>query len=278
VPRAKPAPAGGVSCCHISEISLLPPGPSFGIIAVVHSSQVTPLIAFLLAQVTVAEEATPFIGCESFTQLEPLDPPRGKTPAIRLTPAVNRRIAYYKAEVSYGVVAPRGWHCLGTWDSSGRGLLVSPEPIDTKQGYASVRRSFAGPGIEMERFSSGTSGSYDIAEFMMRVFPSFRATARRMLDSVELPIPSGPYPADKIRYRGARLVEYETPPQADGFGSRNFLVKNSLPIRGFAMLLSDPPDLLFLAVRLPSESEDLAPVIIRQLEDEASKHPRRWRP
>jgi len=36
----------------------------------------------------------------------------------------------YKAVSAVGVLAPRGWHCFGTYGSGGETLLVSAEPID----------------------------------------------------------------------------------------------------------------------------------------------------
>ncbi len=84
--------------------------------------------------------------------------------------------------------------------------------------------------------------------------------------------PSGPYPADKLIYRSDRMVEYETPAHLDGLGTMDQLRPGDRPIQGVAILKGQPPDLISLAVRLPTETSQLAPLIIRQTEiDNQSK-------
>src|SRR5262249_17848752 len=54
--------------------------------------------------------------------------------------------------------------------------------------------------------------------------------------------PSGPYPTDRIRYKGEIVAEYRTPPQADGLGTYLGLGKSDRPINGAAMLVGAAPD------------------------------------
>src|SRR5262245_60398919 len=68
----------------------------------------------------------PFVGCRSDGQVGPLEAPTGKSPSMTLAPETARRLAYYKSEYSFGVLAPRGWHCLDLYGSSGDTLYVSP--------------------------------------------------------------------------------------------------------------------------------------------------------
>ena len=44
-------------------------------------------------------------------------------------------------------------------------------------------------------------------------------------------------PETLARYRTKDLVEYQTPPQTEGLGTRSRLLKNTDPIRGVAMLV-----------------------------------------
>jgi hypothetical protein len=49
--------------------------------------------------------------------------------------------------------------------------------------------------------------------------------------------PFGPYPADRLTYKGEALVEYRTPPRRDGLGTRSWLEKNESPIDGAVMAI-----------------------------------------
>ncbi len=62
-----------------------------------------------------------------------------------------------------------------------------------------------------------------------------------------------------------RLVQFQTPPNAEGLGTMSRLKANDDPIDGVAILEGPTPDLLMLRVRLPLKQRDLAPVIIQQL-------------
>jgi len=102
-----------------------------------------------------------------------------------------------------------------------------------------------------------------------RVFPSLK----RFVDDViregiwgASDFPSGPYPADRLVYRSVRIVEYETPPHAEGLGTRTRMEPNDDPMCGVALLRGDTPNLLQLAVRLPSTMTDLEARIIQQFE------------
>ncbi len=77
-------------------------------------------------------------------------------------------------------------------------------------------------------------------------------------------------------YRGKSVVEFRTPPQAEGLGTHlTWLRKSDLPVSGAVIMLGKPisgkelPDILLLAVRLPPALQQLAPVIVRVAEREA---------
>lgn len=109
---------------------------------------------------------------------------------------------------------------------------------------------------------------------MARVFPSRHELVRKVIEEGIEPanlFPSGPYPKDKLTYRSKDRVEYETPAETDGVGTQSRLLKNADPIYGVAILVGGAPDLAYLAVRLPPEMMDLAPLIIQQVERDAAK-------
>ena len=111
------------------------------------------------ASVAAAVVAIPFIGCKSDGQVGPLDAPTGQAPAIKLSAAAARRLAYYKAENGIGVLAPRGWRCFSTYGSNGSSLFVSPEAFDATRMFSTDWKSFAGPAIQISIADGGTSGA-----------------------------------------------------------------------------------------------------------------------
>jgi hypothetical protein len=73
--------------------------------------------------------SVPFVGCKSDGQMGPVQAPTGENKVAPITAEMAGRLAYYKAEKGSGVLAPRGWYCLGTYGSNGEALYVSPNPI-----------------------------------------------------------------------------------------------------------------------------------------------------
>jgi hypothetical protein len=80
----------------------------------------------------------------------------------------------------------------------------------------------------------------------------------------------GPYPSDILTYRSERVVEFRTPADADGLGTRSFLPKNKTPIQGAVVLVGPTPDLVHLSVRLSASMARFAAAIIVQLELDAA--------
>jgi hypothetical protein len=204
----------------------------------------------------------PFVGCRSGGQSGWLAPPHDAYKIVGIDAATAKRSAYYKAERSSGVLAPRGWHCFGTFGSSGSTLFVTPQPSDN---------GINGPGIEVDDVDGGTMGRYQVGRLIARVFPKRREFVRNIIAS-ELgsasDFPLGPYPNDKLNYRGANIVEYATPPRSEGLGTISQFITNEEPIEGVAILKGETPDLLLLTLRLPPDLHALASHIIRQIERE----------
>lgn len=238
-----------------------------------------PIAVFLLAMGGLFGQATvPFVGCKSDGQVGPIAAPTGTDPALPISAEAAQRLAYYAAE-GVSVLAPRGWYCFRIYGSGGAHLFVSPLPISSKDLFAGDDRGFTGPAVVLAYRYGDTSGRFPVAGVISRVFPAHRDFAQRVqnegiLDNAP-PFPSGPYPDDKLAYKGNETVEFETPPHAEGLGTHDSsLTENDAPIRGVAMLVGETPDLLLLSVRLPAEFADLTDTIIQQVERDAQKEVR----
>src|SRR5438105_419135 len=85
-------------------------------------------VRFLSGQEAVRTEnsrdSIPFVGCSSDGQTGPIEAPTYKIPAFSLSAEQAEKLAYYKSENSLGVLAPRDWHCFGTYGSGGNALYV----------------------------------------------------------------------------------------------------------------------------------------------------------
>src|SRR6185437_1740796 len=71
-----------------------------------------------------------FVGCASDGQAGSLKAASGRSKRMAIPAGAAQRLAYYKAENGFGVLAPKGWHCFGTYGSGGANLFVSPNPIN----------------------------------------------------------------------------------------------------------------------------------------------------
>ena len=237
------------------------------------------LIAFSVGAIpqTVAPDTAvtvPFIGCQSDGQTGLVDPPEGKNKTLHMPAQAAQRLAYYKSDQGIGVLAPRGWHCFGTYGSSGSTLYVSPTPIDATTLFSTNWQGFTGPVVQISDEIGDTSGRFAVARMIARVFPSHKAFVRRVIAegfAQTSDFPSGPYPKDNLVYKTKDLVEYLTPAQTDGLGTQSRLQKNDDRIRGVAILGGPDTDLIFLATRLPSDVSDLASLIIKQVESDATQ-------
>ena len=215
----------------------------------------------------------PFIGCKSDGQVGALRAPQGKSVQVPVATSTASLLGYYKAEEGFGVLAPRNWYCFDTYGSSGSNLYVSPKPINRANFFSGKWKGFTGPAIQLTTEDGGTSGRFEVARVIARVFPAYKTFAQKVIDEGLDPssdFPFGPYPVDKLTYKSSGTVEYETPPLTDGLGTSSWLLKNASPINGVATLLGQTPDLLYLAVRLRPKLTNLTSVIILQAEQNTS--------
>lgn len=232
--------------------------------------------AGLPAQVTSdakRQVSIPLVGCKSDGQAERIEAPESGTITVSISRVAGQNLAFYKTAYGVGVLAPRGWHCFGTYGSSGETLVVSAGVIDTSRSL-NRPKGLSGPAIQLSYFSHETSGRFIVADTIARVFPAFRSHAMDVMNMTDVPERErvfGPYPKDILTYRNEKIVEFLTPAHADGLGTQSFLPKNDSPIRGVAILVGQPPDLLHLSVRLPARMARFASAIIEQLELDAAR-------
>jgi hypothetical protein len=136
------------------------------------------------------------------------------------------------------------------------------------------RSGSVAPVIQVVFTYGNTSGRFDVARIIARVFPAYKSSAYKFLegfDSATSSLVFGPYPRDSLTYKSDRVVEYKTPAQTDGLGTYSWLKKNGSPIEGVAMLVGQTPDLSLLSVRLPAELVGLTSVIVHQFERDAER-------
>ncbi|MGD0547720.1 MAG: hypothetical protein ABR991_07800 [Terracidiphilus sp.] len=215
----------------------------------------------------------PFVGCESDGQVGPLKAPRGQNKVVSISAQAAQKLAFYQAEDGFGVLAPRGWYCLGTYGSNGSSLYISPEPIKPADLFSTEWRGFTGPVIQLSNSVGDTSGRFEVASMIAEVFPAHMDFVRNVIaegNKLASSYPTGSYPNDKLTYRSKEIVEYQTPANTEGLGTRSRLKLNGNPVNGVAILFGDEPSLLHLSMRLPSESDNLIQIIIQQVEREVA--------
>lgn len=231
-------------------------------------------IGFTTSAYANASASVPFVGCKSDGQVGPQDAPTGKPKIITISPQLAERVAYYKASDGSGVLAPRGWYCFGTYGSDGSNLYVTPMPLNSAQVFSDSWKGISSYGIQLSESNGDASGRFAVAQIIARVFPAHLAFVKRVIaEGVEpaTSFPYGPYPADKLTYRSKETVEYVTPPNTEGLGTKSFLIKDADPIDGVALLTGEELSLTHLSARLSHEMSDLLPVITRQVEQDSSQ-------
>ena len=251
----------------------------------------TVLLAFLLALALAvpgaaapqAAVAVPFVGCPFDGQQGPNPAPTGQPRQLALDPATAARLAYYDAGIERGVLAPRGWHCLGLSGSDGTVLFVSPQPLDAERLIDGG--ALPGPVVILRGIEGGTSGRFEAARIAARVFPSERAFVKGVIDEGIEPaesFPQGPFVHDRMTRLDAHIVEYETPGGEQGLGTTTrWLQPEAEPVRGAVVLGGDlphEPEIEVLMIRLDAADAALVPVIVHNLERGEADEPPRDRP
>jgi hypothetical protein len=132
------------------------------------------------AATTVAQLVrVPFVPCDSDGQVGPIRGPKdnGKAPSVPDWAAPN--LAYY-ATSEMGVLAPRGWHCFGMYGSAGATLTVTPEPHRADE-FFNEKFGLSGPAVQLSWISTDTSGRFEAARVVARLFPAKRDFVQRVI-------------------------------------------------------------------------------------------------
>lgn len=222
----------------------------------------------------------PFVGCASDGQVGPVPAPAGVDKVVQLDAKTASALAYYKIEsprgvlAPLGVLAPRGWSCIGHYGSGATTLIVTPQPVSTRELLSPNFLGISGLAIAVSEVYGNTAGRFAVARVIARIFPAQEAFVRQVIASDKMihasDFPSGPYPNDKLISRSNRAVEYQTPPHSEGLGTVEWLGAGDYPIHGVAILQGATPDLLLLGVRVPPGAAGLASPVIRQFERDST--------
>lgn len=228
-----------------------------------------------------AQTSVPYVGCPGDGQTGPYVAAKGSPKPVSLPPAVANQLAWYVYNGDagqFGTLGPRGWNCFATIGSNGWSLYIAPEPLNSAKVLEHKNwKGFTGPAIQFSGSEGGTSGRFEVAKIVARVFPAHRDYARSIIAEGFGPAsdyPFGPFPSDHLRYKCKELVEFTTPAHHKGLGTMSWLLPSDQPITGFALLSIGPDidtELLQLSFRLPPSLSSLNTSLIQQAEAYASK-------
>lgn len=234
-------------------------------------------VASMLAN---AQTSVPYVGCPGDGQTGPYAAAKGSPKPVKLPPAIANQLAWYEynGEAGHiGTLGPRGWNCFVIIGSNGETLYIAPEVLDSAKLLEDRNwKGFKGPAIQLSGSDGGTSGRFEVAEMVARVFPAHRDYVRKVIAEGFSPAsdyPFGPFPADHLSYKGTNLVEFTTPAHQKGLGTMSWLLPSDQPITGFALLTIGPnidTELLHLSFRLPPSLSHLAGTLVQQAEANAS--------
>ena len=227
-----------------------------------------------------AQTSVPYIGCPGDGQTGPYAAAKGSPKPVNLPPAIADQLAWYEYNGDaghFGTLGPRGWNCFATIGSNGWTLYIAPEVLDSAKLLEHRNwKGFTGPAIQLSGPDGGTSGRFEVAKVVARVFPARRDYARSIIAEGFGPAsdyPFGPFPSDHLTYKGKDLVEFATPAHRNGLGTMSWLLPSDQPIIGFALLTIAPDvdtELLHLSFRLPPSLSFLTAPLIQQAEADAS--------
>jgi hypothetical protein len=214
----------------------------------------------------------PFVGCKCYGQSYALLVPKEPDKIVQISAREAAKLAYYKIDTIPGVLAPRGWSCMGVYDSGGIVLVVLPQELEKDNLLSVISSGIIGPAVQVRQSVTDTSARIWIAQVIARVFPEYKSVTNSIIEMmIDLPasdFPFGPFPADKLTYKSDRIVEYQTPANSKGLGTMDRLKPDGRPIQGVAILKGEPDTLMFLGVRLPADMDDYGSSIIQQVERE----------
>lgn len=232
----------------------------------------------------------PFVGCKADGQLGPVTAPKGQPKSLAIPQSAAAHLAWYQTAEdggNLGVLAPRGWHCFGTYGSNGENLYIGPSPISTIAFFSETKwKGLTGPGIQLTVEYGGTSGRFGVAETIVQLFPRHMqfvtdlVATEKQVGGYVPDYHKKPFPSDTLFYKSNELVEFTTPARAIGIGTDESWLKPAAdPISGMMYLggitkRGEDVFLVQLFVRLSPSQGALLPVIITEAEPKAESRPR----
>ena len=218
-----------------------------------------------LAGARAEQMSVPFVGCPADGQAGPIAPPEGLPKVVTLRGVQAERVAYYKGAQSFGVFAPRGWHCRVLYGSSGSSIVVSPTSLDPSEFPPSKIHDQA---IELVYLDGGTSGRFPVAIYASRLFPKLAVEFVARVKSEGIKTASeferGPYTNESVTYPAKGVAKFVTPANGMGLGTEGMLAPTQDAVHGIAALqMSGDWGISVLRVRLRPGMHDLETVIMR---------------
>jgi hypothetical protein len=248
------------------------------------------IILFALEPAAFATQplaTVPFVGCPADGQQGPVAAPKGHSKHLRLASETAARLAWYQTAEdggNLGVLAPRGWHCFGTYGSSGESLYTSPAFISTRDFFGKTKwKGLTGPGLQLTVEYGGTSGRFGVADTIVQLFPRHMQFVSDLIASQKQIGGDVPgyhkksFPADTLHYKSNELVEFTTPAKTIGVGTdQSWLKPTSDPVSGMMYLggITTPDEdvcLVQLFVRLSPSQDALRHTIVAQVEHEGTQ-------
>jgi hypothetical protein len=216
------------------------------------------------------------VHCPASDQTAPVNTQTGESLLATVERTAAEQLAYYKAENSPGVYAPKGWSCLAWNGLNGSILLVTPKRMTPPYFPLPV---VTGPAVMIQSSDAGSSGRFHVAIVAAQLFP---LTGNELITRVrqehlisDSSFDAASYPDDQLRYLSDRFVEYTTPPNRTGLGTDSMFEASNLPIRGLTILHleADQESTIELRVRLPPGLSTVSDAIM-QLEAACVQLPR----
>ena len=195
----------------------------------------------------------PFVGCPSDGQLGPQPAPaKGKTPRVESKAAA--KLAFYSSG-ELGVLAPRGWRCIGLSGSNGGFLLVTPERHNAQEFFQADPPNIRGAAVQISYSMGGTSGRLSVLRAIVRYFPHYRSFVDEIREA-ELDfdaLNARRYTGDVIIKHTLNYLRFKTPAGKEGEGTNSRLLPGARPIEGYRRIIgpASEPDLIGVDVRLP---------------------------
>ena len=120
---------------------------------------------YFLRRLFAQTARVPFVGCASIGQADPKEAPTGTEQHLHVQGERGAETRVLSSVIrDSGVLAPRGWYCLGIIGSSGSQLFVSPSQLSVASvpsGLAGIERA----RVEVERDRGRRIGNgLDVAE------------------------------------------------------------------------------------------------------------------